>query len=247
MKFVSKSIVLFLGFIGLGTVHVLCTELPAKAQTLIPDVGLITRLSGDAIYWNEGFQKTPEKVQAFMKIRCGDHLKIAAGAMVQLVYFQNGRQETWKGPAALIVDEVQSRVEGEKELQVQPEVSILPTEASQGMRRIPALLRRAELSRSGGMLVRGAAESTQKAVVPSRGEQAEIVMAKEAYQKLRKQTKADDITPELSLLGVLADYEQYEEMERVVKDALKIQPNNEVLEELEEWVRTRKLQPLTGK
>ena len=72
-------------------------------------------------------------------------------------------------------------------------------------------------------------------------------MAKETYQKLRRQTQADDIAPELNLLGVLADYEQYEEMERVIKDALKIQPNDEVLKELKEWVRTQKLQPLTGK
>jgi hypothetical protein len=33
----------------------------------------------------------------------------------------------------------------------------------------------------------------------------------------------------------------------VIKDALKIQPNDEVLKELKEWVRTQKLQPLTGK
>jgi hypothetical protein len=96
-------------------------------------------------------------------------------------------------------------------------------------------------------LVRGGTEGTQKAIVPSREERAEIAMAKETYQKLRRQTKADDIAPELNLLGVLADYEQYEEMERVIKDALKIQPNDEVLKELKEWVRTQKLQPLTGK
>ena len=247
MNIFSKSIVSFLGSICFGTIQVLCTEIPAKAQTLPPDVGLITQLSGDATYWDGGLQKTPEKVQVYMKIRSGDHLKIAAGAMVQLVYFQNGRQETWKGPAALIVGEVQSRVEGEKGLQEQPEVLILPTEASQGMRRIPVLLRRARLGRSGGTLVRGGTEGTQKAIVPSREDRAEIAMAKETYQKLRRQTKADDITPELNILGILADYEQYEEMERVIKDALKMQPNNEVLKELGEWVRTQKLQPLTGK
>jgi hypothetical protein len=57
---------------------------------------------------------------------------------------------------------------------------------------------------------------------------------------LRKQANADDITPELTLLGVLADYEQHEEMERVIKDAMKIQPDNQVLKELDEWVKTQK-------
>ena len=247
MKILSKSIVSFLGYICLGTVLLLCTEIPAKAQTLLPDVGLITQLSGDATYWDEGFQKTPEKVQAFMKIRCGDHLKIAAGAMVQLVYFQNGRQETWKGPAALIVGEVQSRVEGEKGLQVQPEVSILPTEASQGMRRIPVLMRRARLSRSGGMQVRGPGEASQKTIIPSSEERAEIAMARETYQKLRKQTKADDITPELNLLAVLADYEQYEEMEKVIKEGLEIQPGNELLKDLGDWVKAQRSKPTQKK
>ena len=243
MKFYFKSIPSLLGLICLSALVVLLSEIPTKAQTLPPDVGLVTQLSGDATYWNEGYQKTPEKAQAFMKIRRGDHFKIGAGAMIQLVYFQNGRQETWKGPAAFMVGEMQSRVEGEKGLQTQPEVLILSAEASQGIRRIPVLLRRARLGRSGGMLVRGDTEGSQKAFVPSKEERAEIAMAKEAYQKLRKQTKADDITPELNLLGVLADYEQYEEMEKVIKEAMKIQPNNEVLKELGEWVKAQRSQP----
>ncbi len=247
MKSFSKSIVLFLGFICLCAVVVLFTEVSTKAQTLPPDVGLVTQLSGDATYWNEGYQKTPEKAQAFMKMRRGDHLKIGAGAMIQLVYFQNGRQETWKGPAAFIVGEMQSKIEGEKGLQAQPEVLTLPAETSQGMRRIPVLLRRARLSRTGAIQVRGTGEGSQKAIVPSKEERAEIAMAKEAYQKLRKQTKANDITPELNLLGVLADYEQYEEMDKVIKEALKIQPNNEVLKELDEWVKAQKSKPLTKK
>ena len=247
MKSFTKSIVFFLGFICLCSVVVLFTEVSTKAQTLPPDVGLVTQLSGDATYWNEGYQKTPEKAQAFMKIRRGDHLKIGAGAMIQLVYFQNGRQETWKGLATFVVGEAQSRPEGEKGIQTQPEVLILPADASQGMRRIPVLLRRARLSRSGAIQVRGTGKGTQKAITPSKEERAEIAMAKEDYQKLRKQTKADDITPELNLLGILADYEQYEEMEKVIREALKIQPNNEVLKELDEWVKVQKSKPLTKK
>jgi hypothetical protein len=46
-------------------------------------------------------------------------------------------------------------------------------------------------------------------------------------------------------LGILADYEQFEEMEKVVKDALKIQPDNDVLKELEEWVRIQRSKSTT--
>ena len=216
----------------------------AKGQTLPPDVGIVTQLSGEATYWNESYQRTPEKAEAFMKIRRGDYFKIPAGGGIQLVYFENGRQETWKGPASFMVGEVQSRVEKGREVPGQPGVVMLSTEASQGMRRIPVLLRRARLSRSGGgVMVRGVPGASAKPVASTKEEQAEIAMAKETYQKLRKQVKADDITPELTLLGVLADYEQHEEMERVIKDAMKIQPDNQVLKELDEWVKTQKRSP----
>ena len=247
MKFFQKRILSVFGLICLSVTIILFIELSAKAQTLPPDVGLITQLSGEASYWNEAYQKTPEKAQAFMKIRRGDHFKIASGAMIQLVYFQNGRQETWKGPAELVVGEVQSRAEGEKGIQAQPEVIVLPSGASQDMRRIPVLLRRARLSRSGAMQVRGVAEAPQKPIIPSRDERAEIAMARETYQELRKQSKAEDITPELNLLAVLADYEQFDEMEKVIKEALKIQPGNEVLKELDEWVKAQRSKPATKK
>jgi hypothetical protein len=241
MKFLYKNISYVLRLLVLLSIMTFLIEGIAKSQTLPPDVGIVTQLSGEAIYWNESFQKTPEKAEVFMKIRRGDYFKIPAGGTIQLVYFENGRQETWKGPAAFKVNEVESRVEGVKVLPGQPEIVILSTEASQGIRRIPVLLRRARLSSpGGGVMVRGAPGASPKTVTPTKEEWAEIAMAKEAYQKLRKQAKPDDMTPELNLLGVLADYEQYGEMEKVIKDAMKIQPENQVLKELDEWVKTQK-------
>ena len=247
MKFSQRIILSLVGLICLGAVLILPIEVSTGAQTLPPDVGLVTRLSGDVTYMNEGYQKTPEKAQPFVRIRQGDHFKLASGAMVQLVYFQSGRKETWKGPAVFVVGETQSRAQGEKGIQAQPEVTTLPTEASQGMRRIPILLRRAGLSRSGTTQVRGVGGGPQKTITLSEEEKAEIKMAKEIYQSFRKQTKAEDITPELTLLGVLADYEQYEEMEKVIKDALKIQPESGVLKELLDWVRTQRAPSPTRK
>ena len=245
MKSFRKSILSLAALICLGGALVVLSQNSVRAQTLPPDVGLVTQLSGDTTYWNESYQKTPEKVQVFMKVRKGDHFKVSGGAVVQVVYFQNSRKETWKGPAAFIAGQTQSQAQVEKGFQAQPEVTTLPADASQGIRRIPTLLRQARLSRMGAMQVRGAGESSRKPFVLSKEERVEIAMAKENYQKLRKQSPPDDITPELNLLGVLADYEQFEEMEKIIKDALKIQPNNEVLKELEEWVRVQRSKPGT--
>jgi hypothetical protein len=241
MKFSYNKIFSLMKLIGLGGLLVMAVGASTEGQILPPDVGIITQLSGGVTYRNEEYQKTPEKAQAFMKILQGDYFQLEAKAMVQLVYFRSGRKETWKGPAAFIAGEVQSQVKSEKGIQAQPEVKILPVGVSEGMRRVPVLLRRAGLSRSGIMQVRGPGESFQKSKELSEEKQKEIAMAKENYRNLRNQTKNDDLTPELYLLGILANYDQFEEMEKVIKDALKKQPDNEVLKKLEEWVQTQKI------
>jgi len=240
MRFFCKRVTSIVKLICLGAVLIGPIEVSPEAQALPPDVGLITKLSGDVTYRNESYQKVPEKAQAFMRIRKGDHIKISAEAMLQLIYFQNGREETWKGPAAFVVGELQSQVKVEKGMNAQPEVKVLPSTISEGMRRISDLLRRAGLSRSGFMQVRGLDESFRKPKEFREEEQKGIAMAKKNYQSMRSQTEADDIAPELYLLGILADYDQFEEMEQVIKEAQKIQPGDPVLKKLEEWVRSQK-------
>jgi hypothetical protein len=135
---------------------------------------------------------------------------------------------------------MQSQAKAEKGAPTQPEVTILPAEATKTMRCIPNLMRRAGLSRSGTMQVRGMDESSQDSLALSKDEKSGIALAKKNYQSMRNQTEVDDITPEIYLLGVLADYGKFEEMEKVIKDAQKIQPGNPVLNKLEEWVRAQK-------
>jgi hypothetical protein len=243
MNFFSRGILGLIGLICLAAGACLFTGRLTEAQTLPPDVGMVTQLSGEVTYRSDGYQKTVEKAKVFMKIRQGDYFELKTGALVQLVYFQNGRKETWKGPATFEVSRVQSQAEGQKGMSAQPEVMMLPTSASQGMRGLPVMLRRAGLSRSCAMQIRGVGEVPRKKPVNREEERAEIAAAKEIYQSLRQQTMADDITPELSLLGVLANYEQYEEIEKVIENALERQPNNEVLKELGKWVQTQKTPP----
>jgi len=216
---------------------VLLPQAAAGAQPPPVDVGLITKLSGEATYWNETSQKTPKPAQVFMKIRKGDHLKMGSGAALEIVYFQGGRKEAWQGPAVIIAEETGSRAESESTSKGQVTVAMLPSEASQGLRRIPALLEQARLGRSGGIQVRGPEEGVKKTVVPGKKGQTEIARAREAYQRWRAQTSPEDVTPELNLLGTLAEYQQYAEMEKVVQNALERQPDNEALKELEQWVQ----------
>ena len=237
MRTRSASNVFFTHLIFFVSALVLLPQAAAGAQSPPVDVGLITKLSGEATYWNEASGKTPKPAQVFMKIRKGDHLKMASGTSLEIVYFQGGRKETWQGPAVIIAEEAASRAESESATKGQATVAMLPSEASQGLRRIPALLDQARLGRSGGIQVRGPGEGPRKTVVPGKKGQTEIARAKETYRKWREQTSPEDVTPELNLMGTLAEYQQYAEMEKVIQNALERQPDNEALKELEQWVQ----------
>jgi hypothetical protein len=241
MNFSRKMIPLFTALTCLFTTLMLLTDVPATGQSLPADVGLITQLSGEVLYWNEGYQMKPAKAKAFMKTRQGDHIKLTGGAMVRLIYFRSGLQETWQGPAAFMVGEERSQTKGKKETRVQPEIIVLPAGATKGVRHVPPLLRRAGIIGSSGMLVvRGDVECSTEESPVSAEARAEIEAAKEAWETLQIPSMADDITLELNLLGVLAKYRQFEEMEKVVKKALEKQPDNEVLTKLQEWVRNQR-------
>jgi hypothetical protein len=90
------------------------------------------------------------------------------------------------------------------------------------------------------MQIRGMDESSREPKPLSKDEQVEIARARENYRTMRSQAEADDITPEMYLLGVLANYDKFEEMEQVIKEAQKIQMGNPVLKKLEEWLQIQK-------
>src|SRR5476649_1679158 len=62
------------------------------------DVGLVNQVLGDVSYASGG--GNAGKVQAYMKMRQGDRFTVPDGAQIKLIYFQNGRMETWRGPAS---------------------------------------------------------------------------------------------------------------------------------------------------
>jgi len=92
-----------------------------------PDVGLVTQVTGEAVFVNPEEGGKGGKVQAFMKIRRGDRLTLSPGASVTLVYFANSRKEFWQGPVEVTVEEGQGAGRGKDGAPVHPQVSTLPT------------------------------------------------------------------------------------------------------------------------
>ena len=208
----------------------------AAAQTSLPDVGLITKLSGDVRFSNEAEKKEPAKVQAFMKVRRGDRLKLPEAGSLTLLYFASGRQESWKGPGTIIAGDTESVAAGGQQPPPPPEVKLISTKASRQMGGAPPVLCPADFGKSGiiqTMAPTCPAPEKAAAPVPRTYEaQRRIKEAEKLYQELKKGAAADDITPELYLYGVLAEYKQFPEMVKMIDAMLEKRPGDAALKNL---------------
>ena len=190
------------------------------------DVGVINHMVGNVSYTSGG-KKAP--ATAFMKVREGDRLQLAAGAQLRLVYLAGGRQETYAGPAELTTGAQSSRLHSG----AQPQVSVLPSGVPQKIARTPELLAIAKMGRAGGFAVRGGV----KARTPEQEE--ELRAARATYKDLRNTAGADDITPELYLYAVLEDQRRYDDMKDVVAEMKRRQPASPDVELMADYVQQK--------
>ncbi len=214
---------------------------PAVAQPPPRDVGLITAVSGQVRY--QGYGESQGQAEPFMKVRLGDCFDLGKDSSLQIVFFQGSRQELWKGPVSFRALEAQGEALGGAGQAA--EVKSLPPGTGQGIQRVPALLRRAGLSRVGAMQVRGSGSGAKEGqrtgpAALSQEEKAELDGARQTYKAMRQKASPNDLTPELFLLGMLSEYEQYEEMLGLLKEALSRDPSNELLKELAGWVEAQR-------
>jgi hypothetical protein len=189
------------------------------------EVGLVNYLAGEVTYATGGQTGVPAR--AFMKIREGDRLSVAAGAQVRVVYFQGGLQETYAGPASFTVAAHGSVVHSG----AQPRLSALPSGVPEKISQAPELFRIAKL----GAAARGAARAQR--LTPQ--QQAEVRQARETYDELRKFAPADDITAELYLYSVLQDNLLYHDMRPVVLEMQRRQPGNPDVAVMAQYVKTK--------
>ena len=222
-----------------AVVLALCLALLAaavEAQSSSPDMALVTALSGEATYWNPGDQTKPNQLRVFMKIHRGDRIKLPAGAQLQILYLTPGRQETWKGPVSLTAGEGESQV-GPGLKAAPPEVKLLPTRVTRKIGGSELPLPSSSLRHSGGIpTMAGQPDDSPKTPGPAREDVRE---AQQTYAKLRRQTPAGDLTPELYYLSVLAENGKYPEMEKFMDTLQEKEPGNAAFKELRAWARTQ--------
>ncbi len=234
-----------LGAAGLALGLVLLWGAAAPAPAASPDVGLITGLSGTATYWNDKEQTKPSRVLVFMKVRRGDHIKLPAGAQIQILYLAASRQETWKGPGTIIAGEGKS-LAGPGQKLAQPEVKLLSTMVTRKIGGSEMPLPRSSIRHSGviptmGVQTAPPGGSPQPPRVCGEAAREELQAAQQTYARLRKKAAPGDLTPELYYLSVLAENGKYPEMVKIIDPLLAANPGNPTLTELQAWARTQAL------
>jgi hypothetical protein len=181
---------------------------PLATNAADGDSGMVTQVQGNVTYVSGADKAKP--LLAFMKLRAGDKLALPATAKVQLVYFQGGRQETWRGAAQVEIGASESRAAGDAQ---PPEVKKLPELVLQQLTRAPKMVTDLK-NRSGMIFVRS---------LPTREKLREL---DDAYAALRKDAAADDVTPELFLLSGLHELKLYQDMKAVLEEMRQRQPDN---------------------
>lgn len=180
----------------------LLVSAPAISQQPI-DSALITTIQGSVdLVTPQGKQP----LQAFTKLKRGDLLALSR-ARVQLIYFENGRQEIWTGGGRLEVLGRESRTFG----LANPEVKMLPVSMVKQIARTPA-----PDSQGRGGVVRTRAIASPEA----------IAKLENSYRQLRMEAVRGDLNPELYLLSGLFEMREIERVEQMLRDLQQSRPGD---------------------
>ena len=165
---------------------------------------IITVLQGSVTV--EQGAPVPKPAVVFLKLQVGDRLQLPADAVLQLVYFQNGRQETWRQAGRFEIGEEESKAAG----------ALSPASVKQ---LPPMLVRQLIKTPTADTGVKVGALRLRSVAPPDAMTKLET-----NYAELRSQADPTDRTPELYLLAGLFELKQYERIESALGEWQRAQP-----------------------
>lgn len=174
------------------------------SQTWAAEVALVMSVQGRVVRLVEA---VPLPVEAFVKLKEGDRLSLEKESRLQVVYFENGRQETWGGPGRLEMALSESKASGLSAA----EVKSLPLVMARQLARTPAL----DSQGRGGV--------TRLRAIPS---EDAIAKLEATYKDLRAGAVQDDLAPEMYLLSGLYEMRALDRVEKMLGELRQNRPNN---------------------
>lgn len=188
----------------------------AFGQDAASDVGLVNALQGDVSYQSK--DGPARKAQAYMRVRHGDKIQVAAGASIRISYTTASRQESWTGPASFVA----TSSGGELLKGSKPEVAQLPAAVPQKLARVSELM---NTSRVGGLVVRSVKAQTASS-------KEEVAAAVATYESMRAAAAPSDVTPELFLYSVFQEHGMVDDLKIVAREMMLRQPDNAEIQQL---------------
>lgn len=171
------------------------------------EIAMVTALSGAVELQASG--ATPAMpLQAFIKLRAGDRLKLAAAARVQLVFFQGGREEVWQGAGELLLG---------------PQDSAVTAGAPQQQSRLLPRLLVKQLARTPEPEGQISAGMVRLRTMPSGGT---LESVENNYAELRRKAAATDRNPELYLLAGYFELREFAKLQQLLARLDEQSPGN---------------------
>jgi hypothetical protein len=181
-----------------------CASLSAMAAG---DVALITALQGKVSRVQA--PAAPVPVDAFVKLKEGDSLKLEKDASLKLVFFDGGRQETWTGAGQIAIGANEGKGTGLPA----PTVTTLPPLLVKQIAKTPALD-----SQGRGGVTRLRAIATPEALAKLEAD----------YDAMRVAAGGNDLNAEMFLLAGLYEMKELERLDVVLKEVeVRYKDNNE--------------------
>jgi len=172
---------------------------PAMAAA---EAALITSLNGKVVRIG-----ADAPVEAFVKLKSGDNLTLEKDAQIQITYFENGRQESWRGTGKLAIGTQESQGTGLPAAQVKQ----LPLAIVKQIARTPSL---DSQGRAGVMRLRA---------IPTPDAIAKI---DETYRQMRSETAKNDLNPEIYLLSGMLEMRELDRVDQVLTDLREAHPGS---------------------
>lgn len=201
MRMMDKLLVILLS----AVLPILCES----SWALSMDVCMVTSVQGSVMIAIE--KETSKPLVAFSKLHQGEKLTLSQNARMQVVYFENGRQETWNGKGVVEIGSQESNSA------LKPEVKILPPLLAKQLVRTPA----SNVQGRAGMIVMRSISTPEK-----------IKSIDDNYADLRKQTEPGEISPELYLLSALFEVKEFERIKSFLSALDKTYPERADVKDL---------------
>jgi hypothetical protein len=173
-------------------------------QTAAAEVALVMSVQGKVVRFAE---PASVPVEAFVKLNEGDKLSLEKDSRLQLLYFDNGRHETWSGPGRLEMTLREGKANGLPAAEVKAVSMVMARQLA----HTPALDGQ---SRAGVSRLR------------SVGSPDAMTRLEDTYGDLKSRAGPNDLGPEMYLLSGLFEMRELDRVERVIGDLQQDRPHH---------------------